>query len=155
MCLPSREALRLGLTEKFLAEDQLPAGSNGHVRAALSHRRAALAATLCVQPQGPGSGVICHQNAHRHPSREVAACGRLSNAEIGIIHGARIPVQCISGRHDLCAGRFWVSRFADALSCRHILVGESPRYFHVWPEYGASNTYWPSVQCNRVRYGSV
>lgn len=44
--LPCREALRLGLTEKFLAEDQPPAGSNGHVRAALSHRRASLAATL-------------------------------------------------------------------------------------------------------------
>ena len=40
---PSREALRLGLTEKFLAEDQPPAGSDGHVRAALSHRHAALA----------------------------------------------------------------------------------------------------------------
>lgn len=37
----AREALRLGLTEKFLAEDQPASGRDGHIRAALSHRRAA------------------------------------------------------------------------------------------------------------------
>ncbi|KAK9840782.1 hypothetical protein WJX81_004350 [Elliptochloris bilobata] len=78
------DALRLSLTEKFLAEDQPAAGSNGHVRAALSHR--------------------------------------LNKEEIGVIRRARIPVQCISGRSDLCAGKFWVSRFARALGCRHILL---------------------------------
>ena len=34
----TREAMRLGLTEKFLAEGQPEAGKNGHVLAAVSHR---------------------------------------------------------------------------------------------------------------------
>ena len=36
----TREAMRLGLTEKFLAEGQPEVGKNGHVLAAVSHRRA-------------------------------------------------------------------------------------------------------------------
>ena len=34
----TREAMRLGLTEKFLAEGQPETGKNGHVLAAVSHR---------------------------------------------------------------------------------------------------------------------
>lgn len=34
----TREAMRLGLTEKFLAEGQPEVGKNGHVLAAVSHR---------------------------------------------------------------------------------------------------------------------
>jgi len=52
---------------------------------------------------------------------------RLSAAEIRTIRGARVPVQCISGRQDLCAGRFWVARFARALGCPHILLGARRR----------------------------
>ena len=36
----TREAMRLGLTEKFLAEGQPEVGKNGHVLAAVSHRHA-------------------------------------------------------------------------------------------------------------------
>ena len=39
----TREAMRLGLTEKFLAEGQPEVGKNGHVLAAVSHRRASRA----------------------------------------------------------------------------------------------------------------
>ena len=35
----TREAMRLGLTEKFLAEGQPEVGKNGHVLAAVGHRR--------------------------------------------------------------------------------------------------------------------
>ena len=34
----TREAMRLGITEKFLAEGQPEAGKNGHVIAAVTHR---------------------------------------------------------------------------------------------------------------------
>ena len=34
----TREAMRLGITEKFLAEGQPETGKNGHVLAAVSHR---------------------------------------------------------------------------------------------------------------------
>ena len=119
------------------------------MRAALSHRHAALAATLCVSPQGSGFWSSASFITRWHPSCGVLACGRLSSEEIGIIRGACIPVQCISGCSDLCAGRFWVSRFADALGCRHILVGESP-FATCMHGYGVSNDTVASVQCRRV-----
>jgi len=61
-CVRAREALRLGLTEKFLAEDQPPAGQHGHMRAALAHRRASQTRSALCDAERPARP--CAQRSH-------------------------------------------------------------------------------------------
>jgi hypothetical protein len=68
----AREALRLGLTEKFLAEDQPPAGQHGHMRAALAHRRASpYRSNLPTEPPARPRVRRCHVwQAHAAAARD-------------------------------------------------------------------------------------